>query len=193
MKVSLNTVQSLVDFELPPVDELVSRVNAQLGGVEDVIELGAKYKDARVVVVAKAEKHPNADRLSVCLIDDGGAVKDVERDEDGLIQVVCGAPNVRGGMWAVWLPPQSIVPSTYGTDDEFKLDARKLRGVMSQGMLAAGDELAINSEHEGIIEITETDILLEQTLEAGVRFAEIFGLDDTIIDIENKMFTHRPD
>lgn len=193
MKVSLNTVQSLINFELPPVDELVARINAQLGGVEEVIDLGAKYNDALIVKVVECEKHPNADKLSVCKIDDGGVRQGVERNENGLVQVVCGAPNVTAGMWAVWLPPESVVPSSFDDAEPFRLGARELRGVLSQGMLAAGDELAINSNHDGIVSIVEADLPSGQRLQAGASFAEAFGLNDTIIDIENKMFTHRPD
>ena len=107
MKVSLNIVKQLINFELPTVDELVARVNQQLGGVEEVIDLGAKYAGARIVRVVECDKHPNADRLSVTKVDDGGAVPDVPRDENGLVQVVCGAPNVHADMWAIWLPPKS--------------------------------------------------------------------------------------
>lgn len=196
MKVSLNTIKQLVNFELPSVDVLAAKINQQLGQVEEIVDLGEKYKDAVIVRVVSAKKHPNADKLSVCMVDDGGAVKDVDRNEDGYVQVVCGAPNVHDDMWAVWLPPNSTVPATYGGSEPFVLGARELRGVMSNGMLAAGDELAINSDHDGIIELTEHDLPPEldgRGLAAGQDFAELFGLDDTIIDIENKMFTHRPD
>lgn len=193
MKVSLHTVQTLVGFELPPVGQLVERVNARLGKVEEIIELEPRYKDARIVRVIACEKHPNADKLSVCLVDDGGVVEGATRNENGLVQVVCGAPNVHAGMWAIWLPPGSTVPATYDDAEPFVLSARELRGVLSQGMLAAGDELAINGDHDGIVEITEADVPEGAKLQPGASFAKIFGLDDTIIDIENKMFTHRPD
>ena len=193
MKVSLNLIKQLINFELPPVDELVARVNQQLGGVEEVIDLNAKYGGARVVRVVECAKHPNADRLSVTKIDDGGAVADVPRDEDGLVQVVCGAPNVHADMWAIWLPPKSTVPASFDDDEPFVLDARPLRGVLSQGMLAAADELAIGADHEGIVEIRERDLPAGVELTAGAGFAEMFGLDDYVLDIENKMFTHRPD
>ena len=171
----------------------MARVNQQLGGVEEVIDLNAKYGGARVVRVVECAKHPNADRLSVTKIDDGGAVADVPRDEDGLVQVVCGAPNVHADMWAIWLPPKSTVPASFDDDEPFVLDARPLRGVLSQGMLAAADELAIGTDHEGIAEIHEHDVPAGVELTAGARFAEMFGLDDYVLDIENKMFTHRPD
>lgn len=193
MKVSLNIVRSLINFELPSVDELVLRVNQQLGGVEEVIDLGAKYSGARIVRVVECGKHPDADRLSVTKIDDGGAVPDVPRDDNGYVQVVCGAPNVHADMWAIWLPPGSTVPASFDDAEPFVLGARPLRGVLSQGMLAAADELAIGTNHKGIIEITENDLPSGAELQAGARFAEIFGLDDFVLDIENKMFTHRPD
>ena len=193
MKVSLNLIKQLINFELPPVDELVARVNQQLGGVEEVIDLKAKYGGARIVRVVECAKHPNADRLSVTKIDDGGVVADVPRDENGLVQVVCGAPNVHADMWAIWLPPKSTVPASFNDDEPFVLDARPLRGVLSQGMLAAADELDIGTDHEGIVEIHEHDVPAGIELTAGARFAETFGLDDYVLDIENKMFTHRPD
>ena len=193
MKVSLNLIKQLINFELPSVDELVARVNQQLGGVEEVIDLNAKYGGARIVRVVECAKHPNADRLSVTKIDDGGVVADVPRDENGLVQVVCGAPNVHADMWAIWLPPQSTVPASFDDDEPFVLDARPLRGVLSQGMLAAADELDIGTDHEGIVEIKEHDVPAGVELTAGARFAEAFGLDDYVLDIENKMFTHRPD
>ena len=193
MKVSLNIIKQLINFELPPVDELVARVNQQLGGVEEVIDLSAKYGGARIVRVVECAKHPDADRLSVTKIDDGGAVADVPRDEGGLVQVVCGAPNVHADMWAIWLPPKSTVPASFDDDEPFVLDARPLRGVLSQGMLAAADELDIGTDHEGIVEIHEHDVPAGVELTAGASFAETFGLDDYVLDIENKMFTHRPD
>jgi len=194
MKVSVNTVKQYIDFELPPVDELVARINQQLGQVEEVIDLASKYKDVTIVKVVACEKHPNADRLSVCLIDDGGVTTDIERDTEGRVRVVCGAPNVREGIFAAWLPPRSTVPASFGTDEPFVLDARELRGVKSNGMLAAADELSLWSDHEGIIEIDPMEWRPNAVeVVPGTSFAKAFGLDDTVIDIENKMFTHRPD
>ena len=193
MKVSLNIIKQLINFELPPVDKLVARVNQQLGGVEAVIDLKAKYGGARIVRVVECAKHPDADRLSVTKIDDGGVVANVPRGEDGLVQVVCGAPNVHADMWSIWLPPKSTVPASFDDDEPFVLDARPLRGVLSQGMLAAADELDIGTDHEGIVEIHEHDVPAGVELTAGAGFAETFGLDDYVLDIENKMFTHRPD
>ena len=184
MKVSLNIVKSFIETELPAVDELVQRINERLGGVENIIDLNAKYKDAKIVRVVECEKHPDADKLSLCQVDAGTGE---------LVQVVCGAPNVHANMWAVWLPPESVVPATFDDAEPFVLGARELRGKMSNGMLASARELAIGDDHNGIIDITKSDIPSGAELVAGASFAKVFGLDDTIIEIENKMFTHRPD
>lgn len=199
MKVSLNTVKRYANIDLPPVPELVKRVNEQLGKVEEVIDLAPKYQGAVIARVVECSKHPDADRLSVCQIDAGTGES---------VQVVCGAPNVHADMWVVWLPPGSVVPATYGTNEPFTLGARELRGVVSNGMLASAKELDLGNDHDGIVEITEADLppalepgiydeqseaVVSHVLEPGKSFAQLFGLDDTIIDIENKMFTHRPD
>lgn len=193
MKVSLNTIKRYANVDLS-VDELVAKINAQLGGVEEVIDLGVRYEKATIVKIVSAEQHPDADRLRICKVDDNGIVQDVERDENGYVQVVCGAPNAREGIFAVWLPPKSTVPASYDEKELFVLDSRELRGVLSHGMLAAADELAIGSDHEGILELDTNEMKpTSNEIMPGASFAKVYGLDDTIIDIENKMFTHRPD
>lgn len=184
MKVSLNWVKQFTEIDIP-TDVLVEKIGAQLGAVEEVIDLGKKYEGILIAKVISCEKHPNADKLSVCWIDDGGKAEHVERNAQGLVQVVCGAPNVREGLLVAWLPPGSTVPSSYDKDP-FVLSARELRGIVSNGMLASASELAISDDHDGIVEI-DIDAV------PGSLFADLYQLNDTIIDIENKMFTHRPD
>lgn len=177
MKVDLNTIKWFLDFELPPVDKLAVKIGAQLGAVETVVDIGSKYKDVVIAKVVSSEKHPGADKLSVCRVDVGGKEP---------VQVVCGAPNVREGLLAAWLPPGSVVPST-ADKEPFKLEAREIRGQKSNGMLASPKELAFGDNHAGLLEI-------EGDFKPGGDFAKAFGLQgDFIIDIENKMFTHRPD
>lgn len=194
MRVSLAQIKKFIDFDLPPIDELVDRINKQLGGVEEIIDLDNKYREIIVVKVVEAVPHPNADRLRICKVDDDGVASEVPRDENGYIQVVCGAPNAESGMYAAWLPPGSTVPATSGDAEPFVLSARELRGVLSQGMLAATDELGFDNNHETIIEIKPDEKLpYGGEIKAGASFSKLFGLDDYAIDIENKMFTHRPD
>lgn len=193
MKVSLNIVKQFTDVDLP-VDELVMRINQQLGKAEEVTDLGTRYKGAVIAQIVSCADHPDADRLHVCRIDDGGITPDVERDSDGFVQVVCGAPNAREGIHVVWLPPGSTVPSSHADPEPFVLGSRPLRGVLSHGMLASPRELGIGDSHEGILEIDPTEWSPRQDqIKPGASFSAVYGLDDTIIDIENKMFTHRPD
>jgi phenylalanyl-tRNA synthetase beta chain len=194
MKISLNTIKELVDFDLPPIEELIEKINMQLGGVEEVIDLSQKYKGIVVVKIVHCTPVPDSDHLSLTKIDDGGAVQGIDRDENGLVQVVCGAPNVRSGMMAVWIPPGHVVPSTVGDKEPFVIGSKQLRGMMSNGMLASSRELGFGDSHEGILEIEASELSDSQIeIQPGTNFAEAYKLNDYIIDIENKMFTHRPD
>lgn len=194
MKVSVNWLKQYLNFELPAVPELVEKIGAQLGAVEEVIDLGARYKNIGIVKVVTCEPLENSDHLHRCMIDDGGVRQDVERDEDGLVQVLTGAPNVHAGMWAVWLAPGTVVPESIIAGDPFTLTARPMRGAMSNGMLASAKELGIGDSHEGLLNINPDEWLPSgMQITPGADFAEVYGLNDHIIDIENKMFTHRPD
>lgn len=186
MRVALSLAKFYTNLDVDkPIGELVDRIGSQLGAVEEVISLKDQYAGVLIARVVSCVDHPDSDHLHLCKIDDGGAAEDVERDENGLVQVVCGAPNVREGLLVAWLPPGSTVPSTYHKDP-FVLEARKLRGQLSNGMLASSKELGISDDHEGILEVDEEVV-------PGTAFAEAYHLNDHIIDIENKMFTHRPD
>jgi len=185
MKVSLNLVNKFVKLRVP-TEELVDTIGTKLGAIESVTYLGERYEGATIVRVVEFEKHSNADKLSICKIDDGNVTDNIERDDRGHIQVVCGAPNVKKDMLAVWLKPGSVIPETFDDKHPVTLDAKDLRGIVSQGMLASSKELGLNNDHHGLLELDKPAIV-------GQKFAEVYELDDTIIDIENKMLTHRPD
>ena len=185
MIISLKWLQDYVSIDMP-VEELATLIGARLVEIEGAVDYGAKFKGAVVAKVVECQPLEGSDHLNVTKLDDGGKVQDVERGEDGLVQVVCGASNVRAGIFIVWLPPKTVVPETYGTDKPFTLDARKLRGVMSNGMIASARELALYDEHDGILEITGH-------AEPGTPLTDFLHLDDTLLDIENKSLTHRPD
>lgn len=193
MKISTNTLTYITNkygsvSNLIPdsIDVLAEKIGAQLGAIEEIEKIGAKYDGVVVAKVMSCVDHPNADRLHICAIDDGCITPDVKRNDNGHVQVVCGAPNVRTGMLVAWLPPGSTVPDSIGKDP-FVLGSRELRGVMSNGMLASPKELAIGDSHEGILEV-DADVM------PGTSFADAYDIkNDHVIDIENKMFTHRPD
>ena len=177
MKISLNEIKKYVDVPKGmSTEELVRLIGSRLVEVEGAIDLAPKYEGITVVKVAECEKIPET-HLSLCQVDDGSGE---------LTQVVCGAPNVHRGMLTAWIRPGLVVPATYG-EENIKLGAKKLRGYVSNGMLAAADELDLGDEHDGIIEIEPG------FAKPGDSFMEVFGLDDVILDIENKSLTHRPD
>ena len=188
MIISVNWLKKFVP-DLPDIGELSKLIGARLVEIESIENLGEKYKDVIIAKVVSVQKVENSDHLNLCKIDDG-VRKNITRDEDGFIQVVCGAPNVRVGIFVAWLPPESIVPETFGGDN-FKLGARKLMGHMSNGMIASLRELGLGDEHDGILEISPE--VFENGVQAGDSFAEKFELNDFLLEVENKSLTHRPD
>lgn len=191
MRISLNEIKKLVkEAAEVDADELIKLIGSRLVEVEEKIDLAPKYAGIYIVKVVECEAIPET-HLHLCQIDTG---ERGDGSQSTLTQVVCGAPNVRAGMLAVWVAPGSIVPQTYG-EENFKLDIRKLRGYESHGMLAAIDELDLGDDHEGIAEI-DPSLKNQQTgelVKPGDSFAEVFDLNDIILDIENKSLTHRPD
>ncbi|HEY4963250.1 MAG TPA: phenylalanine--tRNA ligase subunit beta [Candidatus Saccharimonadales bacterium] len=187
MKISMSYLKNHFGLDIPTdVNQVVERIGAQLGAVEDaVVDLGPIYEPVVVAKVVSCTPIEGSDHLSHCLIDDGSKVKDVARDSDGLVEVVCGASNVAEGLMVAWLPPGSTVPSTVGKEN-FVLTVRDMLGRASNGMLASGKELAISDSHKGIL-------VIDKDARPGDSFKKLYDLDDQIIDIENKMFTHRPD
>ena len=148
MIISVNWLKKYLQSDVD-IDELTNLIGARLVEIESVTNLAEKYQSPVIAQVIECVAHPDSDHLHVCQIDDGGVVNDVPRNDDGYVQVVCGAPNVRKGLMVAWLPPGSIVPESYGTSDEFSLSSRKLRGVMSHGMLASPRELGLWMTGEG--------------------------------------------
>ena len=165
MKVSLNWIKDFTAVDLSN-EELIGRLSSQLGAVEGVEYLGNKYRDILIVRVVECTKHEDADKLNVCKIDDGGKVQDIERDDNGLIQVVCGAPNVRAEMLAVWIPPKATVPSSFNKEP-FVLESRELRGKVSNGMLASPKELAFSESHEGLLDV-------DMRVQPGSLFSDVY-------------------
>lgn len=185
MIISVNWLKQFTAIDTPIAD-LTELIGARLVEIERVVDLGKKYKGVIVASIVECKKLEGSDHLNVTKIDDGGVVKDIERDENGYVQVVCGAPNVRAGLTVAWLPPKSTVPDSFNDKEPFVLSARKLRGAMSNGMLASAKELDLFEDHTGILEI-------DKHAKPGSSFAELYQLDDYLIDIENKSLTHRPD
>lgn len=185
---SLSNQKQINDLLSLSLGELAEKLNSQIGAYDEIIYFGERYSGILIAKVVSVEPHPNADKLKVVKIDDGDVADGLARDEKGYVQVVCGAPNVREGILVAWIPPGATVPASFEEKEPFKLATIKLRGVVSNGMLASAKELGINNEHDGILEIED-----DAKLKPGTEFKTLYGLDDVIVDFENKMFTHRPD
>ena len=138
--------------------------------VENVEDKAAQLKPFVIANVISAEKHPNADRLRVCMVDTGTGQP---------IQVVCGAPNARAGMKGVFSPPGTFIPGKNIT-----LTVGTIRGVESRGMLCSAAELMISDDHDGIIE-------LPADAPVGKPYVEWAGVSEPVIDIN--LTPNRPD
>ena len=176
MRISLNWLKKYVDIKIPN-EELEKIIDSRLVEIEEIIDESKKYDNIFIVKVVECEAIPET-HLHLCKIDAG---------KSELVQVVCGAPNVHAGMLAVWIAPGAIVPQSVHEDAPFVIGARKMRGYDSNGMLAGADELDLGDDHSGIVEIDP------EMAKPGDKFADVFELDDAILDIENKSLTHRPD
>ncbi len=160
MKFSLSWLKAHLetDASLAEVVDKLTMIGLELEEVEDRAAALAAFTVAHV---KEARQHPNADRLSVCIVDTGS----------GEVQVVCGAPNARTGMKGVFAPAGSYIPGT-----DMTLKAGTIRGEASNGMLLSEREVGLSDEHEGIIELAEDAPL-------GAPVAQVLGLDDPVIDI----------
>jgi len=169
MKFTLSWLKEHLDTDEPleTIVDKLTMIGLEVERVEDKAKALAPFKVASVL---SAEKHPNADKLRVCMVDTGSGAP---------VQVVCGAPNARAGMKGVFAPPGTHIPGT-GLD----LKVGNIRGVESRGMLCSGRELGLSDNHEGIIEVPAD-------APVGKPFADVLGLNDPVIEIN--LTPNRPD
>src|SRR5450432_466438 len=160
MKFTLSWLKShlLTDASLEQITDTLTRVGLELEGVENP---GAALASFRIAHVIEAARHPNADRLRVCKVDAG----------DGIVSVVCGAPNAHTDMKAVFAAPGSFIPGSSIT-----LKIGEIRGVQSAGMLLSAREMGLGDDHAGIIE-------LSADAPVGAYYASWAGLDYPVIEV----------
>lgn len=160
MKFTLSWLKDHLDTaaDLKTITDTLTAIGLEVEGVEDN---GAVLAPFTVAYVIKAEPHPNADKLRVCQVDTGSET----------VQVVCGAPNARTGLKAVFARSGLTVPAT-----GLVLKPSEIRGVASNGMLVSEREMGLSEAHDGIIEMPEDAPL-------GVPFATVLGMDDPVIEI----------
>ncbi len=167
MRVPLDWLKDYVDLSVS-AGELADLLTNSGTAVEGIESLGRGFEALVAGHVLEVGKHPSADRLSLCRVDVGGEVVDI----------VCGAPNVRAGIMAPVALPGSVLP------DGTRIGEAAIRGVTSRGMLLSEKELGISEEASGIM-------LLEEGMRAGVRLSDIPGMRDTVLVLE--ITSNRPD
>lgn len=168
MKVSLNWLSNhldLSDLSVEALSDLLTFAGIEVEGIE---QRGTNVDRVVVGRIAASEKHPNADKLSVCQVDDGSGTPK---------QVVCGAKNYQVGDLVPFAQPGCALPGG------FTIAEREMRGVKSQGMLCSAAELGLAAESDGLM-------LLPATLTPGQPLSEVFERD-TLFDLE--ITPNRPD
>ena len=167
MNTSVNWLSALLDREIDPSD--AAKRLAMLGAPVDEIEtLYDGLGDIVIGLVEHAEKHPDADRLTLCQVNDGNQV----------LEVVCGAPNVTAGKKYPYAAVGTVLPGG------LKLTARKIRGIASNGMLCSARELELGEDQDGILEL-DTDA------KPGTPLLEALPLLDTRLVLD--VTPNRPD
>lgn len=167
MKISYNWLKEFTDFDATPKEtaELIT-----FAGIETNLASGANQEWPNVVTakVVDAAKHPQADKLSVCTVNDGTTA----------YTVVCGAPNVAAGQTVAFAKIGAELPG------DFKIKKAKIRGVESEGMICSEKELGLSDESNGIM-------VLDVSAPLGKPLKDVLGNSDTILEIE--IPTNRPD
>ncbi len=160
MKFSVNWLREFV--ELPAsLEELAELLTLAGVEIEKIEKRGANFANVVVAQITTSSQHPNADRLSVCSVDDGSGQPR---------QIVCGAKNYKVGDKVPLALPGAILPN------DLKIGVSKLRGVESQGMLCSGIELGLSNDSAGLL-------ILPNESKIGAPIGTLFP-DDTILDVE---------
>ncbi|MBU1132529.1 phenylalanine--tRNA ligase subunit beta [Patescibacteria group bacterium] len=181
MNISLNWLKQFVELpdKISP-KELALKLTMSTVEVEEVRNLAERFNNVVVGKIEKIEAHPNADKLKVVSVSLG----------KNNSQVVCGGTNLKENMLvAVALPGAKV--RWHGEGELVTLEKTTLRGVESEGMICASDELGLEqsfpAEAGQIMDLTGTN------LKVGENLAKEFGFDDVVIEIDNKSLTNRPD
>ncbi len=161
MRISLNWLKELVPINLSPA-ELAKTLTIAGFEVEDIEDRNTWAQGVVIGKVIQCDRHPNADKLSLCQVDIG---------EENPSQIVCGAPNVTKDIFVPVATLGSYLPKV-----DLKIKPAKLRGVESKGMICSLAELGLSKESEGIK-------ILEGDLKVGDDVRPLLGLDDVILDV----------
>lgn len=176
MNISLKIIEKYCKIDINK-EEIEQRISTQLVNVEGLIELGKKYAGILVAQIVEKKDHPSADKLAIYQVNIG----------EKIVQIVTADKLLNVGDKCAYLAPGIRVPfNAYPDRFDGIIKAMELRGVMSEGMLASAKELEFSLDHERVL-------VLDTDLPAGTPLSEVYQLDDTIVDAENKGLTNRPE
>ena len=174
MKVTFNWLKEYVDFDWP-AEELADRLTMLGLEVEGMEKQGGEFEHIVVAQILASEKHPNADKLSVCRVADG----------IGERQIVCGAKNYKVGDKVPLALPGCTLPASPG-EAPFTIKVSKMRGVESQGMLCSAKELGVAEDAAGLL-------ILPEQAKVGQPFAEHLGRSGSDVVYDLEVTPNRPD
>ncbi|MBE5758065.1 MAG: phenylalanine--tRNA ligase subunit beta [Clostridiales bacterium] len=169
MYISLNWIKDFVDLDGLKVEDIVNKFTLSCAEVEDVVYKGKDISKVITARIESVENHPNSKKLHLLKVNTGKEVLDI----------VCGAPNVRVGLI-------TALATIGGKVGEVEINKAVVGGYESYGMCCSAKELGISDDNSGIIEFAEDTPI-------GVDIKEILPIEDTIIEVDNKSLTNRPD
>ncbi len=167
MKISLNWLKEYIDldgFTPDQISEMLTDLGLEVEGMETFESVKGGLKGIVVGEVKTCGKHENADKLSVTTVDVGGA---------DLLNIVCGAPNVAAGQKVLVATVGTTIYPT-GAEEGIKMSERKVRGVVSQGLICAEDELGLGTSHDGIM-------VLPNEVAVGTQGADYLKVENDVI------------
>lgn len=178
MKFSLNSIRKYTTIQIPD-DKLITKIGTQIGEVEDVEQLAEKYQDIVLAEIVEKQDHPDSDKLGIYKVNIGETVTQQVVAGDRSLEIGDKVAYFKIGAKLHHLPADE-------SGQLFEIKQVKLRGVESNGMMASAKELGFSNDHSKVLRI--------QTEAApGTSIIELFDLDDTVVDVENKALTNRPD
>lgn len=176
MKLSLRWLSRHVDLDGIEPQRLLADLTMSTAEIEGLHRFGAGLDNLVVGEVLHKERHPDADKLSICRVALGPGQ---------VVQIVCGAPNVAAGQKVVVIQPGDTLPAA-GGKGALKIKPAKIRGVDSHGMICSEQELGLGQDHDGIL-------VLPTATAVGARFVDVAPVQDWVLEIDNKSINHRPD
>ena len=183
MKISLNLIKKYIDLPKKLTNEQIAYdLTLRTVEVEGVENTAEKYHDIVVGKILEVKNHPNADRLKICITEIG---------EKEPVQIVCGGSNLYEGEYVVVSKPGAeVVWHREGTP--VKVEKAKMRGESSYGMICAASEVYLNDFFPNL---TETEIIDLKGFDCkpGDEISDIFDMNDTVLEIDNKSLSNRPD